>query len=94
MNESHRFGRTPLSPEPIRSAQAQLVPIMKATGPPWVLSGSCSLALHDMQVEPHDVDISRTGTVHTASARHCERWQKNSRRAMVRERAYPLTSCS
>jgi hypothetical protein len=58
MNKSHRFGRAPLLPEPIRAALAQLVPILKATGSPWVLGGSCSLALHGVQVEPHDVDVS------------------------------------
>ncbi len=36
----------------------QLVPILNATGTPWVLGGSCNLALHGVQVEPQDIDIS------------------------------------
>jgi Aminoglycoside-2''-adenylyltransferase len=53
-----RFDRAPLLPEPIRAALARLVPILNATGSPWVLGGSCSLALHGVPVTPHDVDIT------------------------------------
>jgi ubiquinone/menaquinone biosynthesis C-methylase UbiE len=52
------FDRAPLLPELIRAALARLVPILNATGSPWVLGGSCSLALHGVTVEPHDIDIS------------------------------------
>ncbi len=52
-----RFDRAPLLPEPIRAALIQLIPILNATGAPWVLGGSCCLALHGVKVEPHDVDI-------------------------------------
>jgi len=53
----YRFDRPPLLPEPIRAALIRLIPILNATGAPWVLGGSCCLALHGMKVEPHDVDI-------------------------------------
>ena len=52
-----RFDRAPLLPEPIRAALIRLIPILNATGAPWVLGGSCCLALHGVKVEPHDVDI-------------------------------------
>jgi ubiquinone/menaquinone biosynthesis C-methylase UbiE len=53
----YRFDRAPLLPEPIRAALIQLIPILNATGAPWVLGGSCCLALHGVKVEPHDIDI-------------------------------------
>jgi ubiquinone/menaquinone biosynthesis C-methylase UbiE len=52
-----RFDRAPFLPEPIRAALVQLIPILSATGAPWVLGGSCCLALHGVKVEPHDIDI-------------------------------------
>lgn len=36
----------------------QLTPILNATGARWALGGSCNLALHGVQVEPQDIDIS------------------------------------
>ncbi len=53
----YRFDRAPLLPEPIHAALIHLIPILNATGAPWVLGGSCCLALHGVKVEPHDVDI-------------------------------------
>jgi ubiquinone/menaquinone biosynthesis C-methylase UbiE len=53
-----RFDCAPLLPDPIRRALIRLVPILNGTGARWVLGGSCSLRLHGVPVEPHDIDIS------------------------------------
>jgi hypothetical protein len=58
MNLDPSFDRAPALPEPLRAALIRLVPILNATGAPWVLGGSCSLALHGVKVEPHDLDIA------------------------------------
>ena len=58
MNPSSALNRSPTLPEPIRATLIRLVPILNATGAPWVLGGSCSLALHGVPVEPHDLDIA------------------------------------
>ena len=57
MNSSS-FNRSPILPEPIRTALIRLAPILNATGAPWVLGGSCSLALHGVPVTPQDLDIA------------------------------------
>jgi len=53
-----RFDQNPILPEAIRQTLMRLVPILNATRAPWVLAGSCNLALHGVRVEPHDIDIS------------------------------------
>jgi|GEM_PF-6145462 len=58
MNPGSSFNCSPTLPEPIRTALVRLVPILNATGAPWVLGGSCSLALHGISVTPHDLDIA------------------------------------
>lgn len=65
-----RFDRAPLLPEPIRRALVRLVPILNGTGAAWVLGGSCSLKLHGVKVEPHDIDIStdQFGAYHIGKA--------------------------
>ena len=57
MNPSSALNRSISIPEPIRIALIRLAPILNATGAPWVLGGSCSLALHGVPVTPHDLDI-------------------------------------
>lgn len=57
MGASHSSDRPPRLPEPLRAALAQLVPLLNATGAPWVMGGSCCLALQGVDVTPHDLDL-------------------------------------